>query len=78
MYNRGTLQQFNLWHNAVKLAESIPRIGYVNNVPAPQNQGTTAYSDAIQNPDNSNDYIWNYGAYPDPELPIIDIENFSW
>lgn len=70
MYNRGTLAEFTVWHEAVKVSEGIigdGRVGDVRGVPAPQNQRTTTYSIAIPHPINTNDYIWCYGKYPDAE-----------
>lgn len=81
MMNRGTLLEFNTWHNQAKISEGLPRIGYVNSVLAPQNQETTAYSQAIQNPNGTDDYIWNYGAYPvngKAKLSQSDIDNLNW
>lgn len=71
MYHRGTLAQFNTWHDSAKLSEGLPKVGYVNGIPAPQNQQTISYSDATQNPNGSDDYIWLYGAYPDSKLSIL-------
>ena len=51
MYNRGTLSEFNNWHINIMQIENIPKIGYINGIPAPQNQHTIAYSETIQNPD---------------------------
>ena len=81
MYNRGTLSEFNTWHNAAMIAEGLPKIGFVNGHAAPQNQETIAYSEAIQNPDKSDDYIWMYGAYPaggKAQLTQADINNLNW
>ena len=72
IYHRGTLSQFNTWNDAAKVLEGIPpggRIGYVNGVPAPQNQRTTDCSEAKPHPTNSsNDYIWLFGAYQNESL----------
>tara|TARA_R110000868_G_scaffold316532_2_gene577419 strand:+ start:1224 stop:1469 length:246 start_codon:yes stop_codon:yes gene_type:complete len=75
MYHRGTLEQFNTWHAAVKLVYPIPAegiVGYVNGRLASENQHTTAYVDPIQNPNGSDDYIWKYGAYPDNALQVVN------
>lgn len=68
MYHRGTLAEFNSWHIAAMEAEDIPvpggKIGFINGVPAPDSQRTTSYSAAIQNLNNSDDYIWQYGSHP--------------
>jgi hypothetical protein len=83
-YNRGTIEEFNLWHQMAMAAENIPtegRIGFVNGVPAPQNQRTIAYSSAIPHPTGGDDYIWFYGKYPDtnkPELSTEDARNAGW
>ena len=84
MYHRGTLEEFNIWHESVKLAYGIPPagiIGYINEQPAPNNQRTIAYVRACQNPNGNNDYIWPYEAYPDPnktKLSQEDINNPEW
>jgi len=73
MYHRGTLVQFNTWHNDAMIKEGIPpegKVGFVNSEPAPENQRTTAYSSATQNPNKTDDYIWIYGAYKNIDLPI--------
>lgn len=78
-YHRGTLQEFNDWHEQVKILEGLPKVGYVNGVPAPQNQQTTEYSIPIQSPDGLDDYIWDYGDYPIDGQARLDINNFkSW
>jgi hypothetical protein len=83
-YHRGTLSEFNTWHDAAKLAYGIPIggiIGYVDGKPAPDNERTTAYVNAIHNPDNSDDYIWPYGAYPidgRAQLSQSDFDNLNW
>lgn len=63
-YHRGTIEEFNTWHAIALYSEGLPKIGYVNGQPAPQNQQTTSYSNAIQNPNKTNDYVWAYGKYP--------------
>lgn len=81
MYNRGTIEEFNIWHASAKQSEGLPKMGYIDGSPAPQNQETVAYVNAIQNPDNSDDYIWIYGAYPISgkiDLSQIDINNLNW
>lgn len=74
MYYTGTLEEFNSWHDEVKIAEGIPpegKIGYVNGLPAPDNQRTYAYSEATLHPQNVNSYIWAYGDYPDAQKVSI-------
>ena len=81
MYYRGTLEEFNVWHNEVILILGLPLVGYVNGVLAPQNQETVAYSQAIKNPNGTNDYIWSYGAYPiegKVSLSQSDINSLNW
>lgn len=80
-YYRGTLEEFNTWHDAVKITEAMPKIGYINGQPAPENQQTVAYCEAIQNPDRSNDYIWTYGKYPIQGRQVLNqtnIDNLKW
>ena len=81
--HRGTLAEFNTWHNAAMISDDIPmpdgRIGFVNGVPAPDNQRTIAYSKAVLHPSNANDYIWTYGDYPDGEsLTLTEIKTAGW
>lgn len=81
MYNRGTIEEFNIWHEAAKRAEGLPEIGYVKGAPAPQNQQTVNYVDAVQNPNGADDYIWPYGAYPISgkiDLSQTDIHHLNW
>lgn len=80
-YHRGTLSEFNIWHEAVKIKEGLPKIGYVNGQPAPHNQGTTGYSQALQNPNKSDDYVWIFGAYPikgKQDLSQADVDGLKW
>ena len=81
---RGTLEEFKEWHTAAKIAENIPpegRIGFVNGVPAPNNQRTFNVADPIQNPDKSNDYYWDNEKFKDNKYPkstINKIEDINW
>lgn len=81
IYYRGTLSEFNTWHEAVKIAEGMPRVGYINGQPAPQNQQTVAYSESIQHPDGGDDYIWSDGKYPiEGKTPLSkeEAKAFGW
>lgn len=85
MYNRGNLAEFELWHIFVMNEEGISpkdgRVGMVDGVPAPQNQRTVAYSEAIRHPSGTDDYIWLYGDYPDEQkddLSEDDARNAGW
>lgn len=84
MYQRGTLEDFKVWHEKTKQSYGIPpegMVGYVNGHPAPGNQRTINYTEATQNPDKSNDYIWVCGAYPEKEKATLlksDVENLNW
>lgn len=81
IYYRGTLAEFVQWHNAAKISEGLPAIGYMNGNPAPGNQESVDYSNAIQNPNKSDDYIWLYGRYPingKTDLSQTDIDNLNW
>ncbi len=81
MFHRGTIEQFNTWHDAVKVAEGYPKIGYINGIPAPQNEQTTAYSYAIPHPNNNNDYIWEDGKYPrvgETMLTLAEVKTLGW
>lgn len=83
-YHRGTLEEFNAWHENVKILEGIPidgKIGNVSGVPAPNNQRTMTYSDPISHPVNEDDYIWGYGKYSDENkeiLTISDVKILGW
>lgn len=73
MYHRGTLAQFNTWHETANAAEGITpegKIGFVDGKPAPNNQRTTAYSSAQANPNKVDDYVWLYGAYKSPLISV--------
>ena len=84
MYQRGTLEEFNQWHEKTKLAYGFPPggiVGLVNGRPAPNNQRTVNYVESAQKPDKSNDHIWPHGAYPDGDkvkLTLNDIKNLNW
>jgi len=70
IYHRGTLEEFNMWHTAVKVSEGITgegRVGFIQGIPAPNNQRTVAYSVPIQHPNETDDYIWSYGDYEDTQ-----------
>jgi len=76
-YHRGTIIEFNYWHEDAKLAEEITlagKVGYIKGVEAPENQRTTSYSKAIEHPINNDDYIWDYGNHPDPEKELLSLE----
>lgn len=80
-YYRTNLATFTTWHNTAKIAEGLPRVGYINGVPAPQNQQTVNYSTPIQNPNGSDDYVWLYGAYPingKTDLSAADVAALNW
>jgi len=74
-YHALTLQQFNTWHEAAMQAEGITpegKVGYINGVPAPDSQRTTAYSIAIPHPTQEDYYLCKFGNYQDSELPALD------
>ncbi len=80
-YHRGTLAEFNTWHDTVKIAERYPKVGNVSGVPTPANQQTVAYSDAILHPTNSDDYIWQDGKYPregETMLSESEVKALGW
>lgn len=79
MYHRGTLAEFNTWHENAKSLAGIPAEGVIGNLdgePAPHNQRTTAYVNAWQNPDNPDDYVWPYEAYPDDIKESLSRDDF--
>ena len=83
MYQRGTLAQFEIWHNAAMEAENIPapdgKIGYVNEQPAPSRQRTITYSQAIQHPLGDDDYIWLCGNYCDSQaFTLEEVRQQGW
>ncbi len=68
MYHKGTLSDFNKWHEAVKVDEGIPpdgRIGFVNGKPAPNNQRTMHYSMPVKHPRDTDSYVWLHGDHAD-------------
>ncbi len=82
MYLKGTIEEFEVWHATAKELEGIPpegKVGYVNGVPAPNNQRTTAYSDAIKHPTEEL-YVWKAGAYPmgGELLTLEQVKNLGW
>ena len=81
MYNKGTLEQFNEWHDRVKILEGITpegKVGFVDGVPAPDRQRTTAYSQASKHP-TDDIYIWQYGAYPTGEtFTSLQVREMGW
>ncbi|MDB2415444.1 hypothetical protein N9W34_06705 [Rickettsiales bacterium] len=83
-YNRGTLAEFNIWHDYAMMAEAISasgKVGLVKGVPAPENQRTMAYSVVIKHPVNADDYIWAFGDYPHADkdqLSLDDVAAEGW
>lgn len=83
-YHRGTLAEFDAWHQTAMVQESISpegKVGFNSGQLAPQNQRTTAYSDPIPHSSNSDDYIWSYGAYPHAvkeKLSMDDVISLGW
>ncbi len=80
-YHRGTLEEFNTWHQQVKLIEDLPKAGYRDDIPVPENQQTINYSEVIKNPLEDNDYIWMYGNYPIEDKEVLssgDILILNW
>lgn len=61
MYLTGTKEEFDIWHTQAKQMEGIPpegKVGYVNGVPAPNNQRTMAVSDPIEHPTIKGLFFW--------------------
>ena len=83
-YHRGTQAEFNIWHNAAKIATGIPaegKIGLNRGKPAPNKQRTMAYSDAVLHPSNVDDYIWLHNGQADSEktdLSFAEIQTAGW
>ena len=83
-YHRGTFAEFNTWHNAAMLAEGITeegRVGFINGIPAPDSQRTTAYSESYLHPTNEDDYVWTYGSHIDVEKTSSsqsEVEALGW
>lgn len=74
-YYRGTLEQFNAWETACRIAEGIPlddsgKINFVNDEAAPDNQRTIRYAECISHPGDSNDVIWSVDSKYPCEVPI--------
>ena len=84
MYHRGTLTEYNTWHDAAKIKAGIPadgKIGIYRGKPAPSKQRTIGISLAILHPINIDDYIWLHDGYNDPEktdLSLINIQTAGW
>lgn len=69
IFNRGTIEEFTPWHEATMVAEGIPH------------DNVTAYSMAVHHPNNTDDYIWPFGAYPiegKDQLSMEDIQALGW
>lgn len=82
-FHRGTLEEFNIWHDAIKISKDISeegKIGFVNGVAAPENQRTVAYSMLILHPANENDYAWAYGDYPGEKASLSrqEVKTLGW
>lgn len=80
-YHRGTLAEFNTWHDTVKTDEGLPKVGNQNGIPAPQNQQTIAYCDPIPHSVNVDDYIWIDGKYPiegESMLSLAEVKVLGW
>lgn len=83
-YHRGTLDEFDVWYNAVKLSENITvdgKVGFVNGVAAPDNQRTTEYSTPIKHPVNQDEYIWQYGGYRVGNRNVLtksEVKSLGW
>ena len=83
-YHRGTLDEFNFWHDSVKVLEGIIEEGKVGSIDGklmPENQRTIEYSKATLHPSNENDYIWMYGNYIDENktsLSLSDVKTAGW
>ena len=76
-YHRGTLEEFNTWHDSAKISANIPHEGKINaisGIPAPDNQRTIAAASAISHPTNQNDYIWIFSHYEDTQRPKFSLE----
>jgi len=82
MFLRGTLQQFESWHETAKISENIPqegKVGYLKGKLAINRQKTINYSDAIKHPINENDYIWLCGNYCTNEnLDLEQVKLLGW
>ncbi len=84
-YHRGTLAEFDAWHNITMddagIVTPAGRIGNCKGAPAPDNQRTVVYSTVIPHPTNEDDYIWIYGAYVDSDKAILsqdDVLTAGW
>lgn len=84
IFIRGTLDEFKAWHEKAKIKYGIPpegKIGFIDGVPAPDNQRTYEFVDVITNPKDDKDHIWEtdsdiaVGKVP---LTKADIDNLEW
>lgn len=71
MYHRGTLEEFNAWHEPINQA-----LGYPLSPIESGKMYTQRYSNAIQNPNDDNDCIWLYGDYKDNKFSSMTREEF--
>jgi hypothetical protein len=82
MYQRGTLEEFEAWHEIAMEAENIPpegKVGILNNEPAPDKQRTTVYSESIQHPLGGDDYIWLCGNYCNGDVYTdLEVKDLGW
>jgi len=80
-FYRGTLAEYNAWHDPIKVEKGYPIVGRQKGVLMPGNQQTTDYSVPIQHPDETDDYIWSFVDYPtegEDEFTRAEVETAGW
>ena len=83
LFVKGTLAEFNTWHDNIKNQETIPaegKVNCVNGIPAPKNQRTFEYAIPKKEGKDLDNYIWCVGKYPingKSTFTIIDYEEFG-
>lgn len=64
MYHKGSLLDFNTWHDPIKNILGLPS----------GDEKTIGYSSVIEHPNDSNDVIWHYGNYMDINKTSYSLE----
>lgn len=83
MFHKGTLDEFNAWHDAAKIAEGIPvegKVGFNGGSLAPNNQRTYSVSSSLKHPTN-NDYIWVYANHKNNAMisyTLDEVQTLGW
>ena len=60
-----TIEEFNTAHEAAKILAGLPKVGFVNGVPAPNNQQTLEVTYAKPHPTNDTVIAYINGGWDD-------------